>query len=128
MSRVAHLKRLTLVDLAARLRDDDALKEKIVEAVLPLSGKARTKKGLLKAIDSALAEVVETCRARYHVTCGHCDLSHVLEAKDQRTAGLRLECCVCGTVMQVALPERRIVVRCVCCGTPTSIKRIEEQV
>lgn len=125
---MAHLKRLTVVDLAARLRDDDVLKTKLVDAVLPLSGKARTRKGLLKAIDSALAEVVETHRARFHVTCGHCDLSHIVEAKDQRSAGLSIECCVCGTTVLVRLPERRLVVHCKVCGTSMTIKRIEGQV
>lgn len=64
----------------------------------------------------------------YRITCGSCDLDHVMEAQDWRTTGLRIECCLCRTIGTIAMPENDARVTCKICGAITMVRKVDTEV
>jgi ribosomal protein S27E len=64
----------------------------------------------------------------YFVTCNRCDLHDAIETKDWRTGGIRITCCQCKRVTNVAFPEASRAIVCPICNTETRIKRIDTEV
>jgi hypothetical protein len=126
-----HLKKLTVTDLAKCLSDDEPLKKKLVEAILdelkPEGDYAELEPRLLDRFNRTLLELAvppQHVVTTYHVTCASCDLNKVVEAVDWRRAGIRIECCVCGNVAMLSMPENERKIPCSVCGVETHVKRV----
>jgi hypothetical protein len=127
---MAHLKKLTLFDLATRLSGDDELKQRLALAVMPLVSGAPSPElaeQLVSAMDGALREVTGSLRVSYHIACASCGLNDLVQVEDCRASAVRIECCCCGGEATVAMPERDLAVRCVHCGVETKIKRVDDR-
>jgi ribosomal protein S27E len=126
-----HLKRLTLPDLARRLFHDPALKRSLARAAVEELVGPHAKgyeEQLVTRFDDVLLALAGNQARRYHITCGNCDLSHLFETGNWRSAGVRVRCCVCDAEETVAMPEATERVRCTCCGNELTIKLVDLKV
>lgn len=127
--KAAHLKRLTLPDLALRLLHDPILKQALArEAIAMLApGSAGYEAELQSRFDEALLRILGPENRRYHISCSSCALNEVLETANWRSAGAKVRCCSCDVEATVGMPEHTAIWRCGCCGTELTIRLVEKK-